>query len=47
MAIKLNYKAYDHEDWNFLEQLMRKLGFNKMDTFDYGVCENSFILNPS
>ena len=30
MAIKLNMsKAYDRANWNFLEQLMRKLGFNE------------------
>lgn len=30
MEIKLDKsKAYDWVDWNFLEQLMRKLGFNE------------------
>ena len=30
MAIKLDIsKTYDWVDWNFLEQLMRKLGFNE------------------
>ena len=30
MAIKLNMsKAYNRVDWNFLEELMRKMGFNE------------------